>query len=435
MKVRNLSPSSLITKARTRVFYGWYIVAAFVVENIFVVGVVSKGLTTLVSPIAASFGWSYAQISLAMSLRSMEHGVLGPFFGRAVDRYPAKWLILIGIIIEVIGYIILSQTRNLAMFYTSFVVAAAGGSLASHMAPTATIARWFKKNIGKVNGIVAMGIGLGGYVVPVLVFLIDAYGWRTAIVLVAALVGVVGIPLAFVYRDKPEDYGLLPDGAKPESMAGTGDLPKIRTIDFNPSVKEAMKMRAFWQMGFAEMFHWACVGALTLHIVPYLSSPTVGLSRAEAAMVTMVFLLLGVPARFMWGWLADIFQKRYLTAISIAMMAVGLFFFAGIKDSSFWMAVAFIVVFGIGFGGANPLRATIVREYFGARHFGSIFGLQQIFVTVSSVITPPLAGWVYDARGTYDPIWLVLAFTTAVGAVLMFTMPRSEADISKVATA
>ncbi|MFH1382222.1 MAG: MFS transporter [Chloroflexota bacterium] len=264
MKVNSFSATALIKKTKT-VFYGWYIVAAYVVENIFVVGVVSKGLTTLITPIAASFGWSYAQISLAMSLRSIETGVLSPFFGRAVDRFPAKWLILIGVAVEALGYALLSQTRNLPMLYASFLVAAAGSSLATHMAPAAAIARWFKKSIGKVNGIVAMGIGLGGYGVPVLVFLVDAYGWRTVLLLVAAMVAIVGIPLAFVYRDRPEDYGLLPDGVKPDSSK---DSPRVRFSEYNPGVREASRTRAFWQLGFAEMFHWASIGAVTLHVVP-----------------------------------------------------------------------------------------------------------------------------------------------------------------------
>ncbi|MFH1382221.1 MAG: MFS transporter [Chloroflexota bacterium] len=151
----------------------------------------------------------------------------------------------------------------------------------------------------------------------------------------------------------------------------------------------------------------------------------VGLSRAAAAMVAMLFLLVSVPARFMWGWLVDIFQKRYLTGISTMLMAAALFFFAGIKPGSSWMTVPFIVLYGIGFGAATPLRATLIREYFGARHFGSIFGLQQIFTTVMSVITPPLVGWVFDTRGRYDPTWLVLAIAGLVSAALMFTMPAA----------
>ena len=110
-------------------FYGWYIVAAIAFIGAFIGGTTTHGITALVNPIAATMGWGYAQISLAMTLRGVESGVMNPFVGVVADRWPARRLVLIGIIITGIGLLCLSQVSNLTMFYVSFIIMGIGGSL------------------------------------------------------------------------------------------------------------------------------------------------------------------------------------------------------------------------------------------------------------------------------------------------------------------
>ena len=63
---------------RGKLFYGWYIVIAAALSNAAVGGIMVYGVTAMVDPIYAAFGWSYAVISLAMTLRGVENGVLNP---------------------------------------------------------------------------------------------------------------------------------------------------------------------------------------------------------------------------------------------------------------------------------------------------------------------------------------------------------------------
>jgi len=109
-------------------FYGWFIVAASALIDVFVGGTTMRGLTALVNPLAATMGWSYAQISLVMTLRGIETGVLNPFIGVVVDRWPARRLVFIGIVIIGLGVLCFSQVNkaashnwwkfNLAISYT-----------------------------------------------------------------------------------------------------------------------------------------------------------------------------------------------------------------------------------------------------------------------------------------------------------------------------
>ena len=401
-------------------FYGWYIVAASAFIGAFIGGTTMRGFTALVDPMVVTFGWSYAQISLAMTLRGVESGVMNPFMGAVADRWPARRLVFIGVIVSGLGILFLSQVNNLPTFYTSFIIIGLGGSLGMQVVPAVVIARWFSKNTGKAYGILAAGIGLSGFLVPLVTMLIDNYGWRAYLVMVTVGVFAFCLPVSFLFRNRPEDYGLLPDGKLPNSLTVSRGQ---QTQDVSMGVKEALKTRAFWHIGIAFMLQIAGGSAVLLHTMPYLSS--LGIERSTASMILMYIAIVSVPSRLLFGWLSDIFRKSYIIAASMVLTSIGLFLFSIIDSSSFGLIVGFIIVYGTVVGAYISLRPPIHREYFGVRKFGSILGLGSIFITIGVITAPPLAGWVFDTRGVYDPIWLIFSGVCLIGAILMLTIPRA----------
>ncbi len=408
-------------------FYGWYIIATAAFMGAFIGGPTIRGLTALVDPIAATFGWSYAQVSLAMTLRGVESGVMNPFIGVVADRWPARRLVFIGIVVIGLGLLCLSQVNGLAMYYISFIIMGLGGSLGMQMVPTIVIARWFKRNSGKAYGVMAAGIGAGGFLVPVVTMMTDTYGWRAYLVMLAVSVLAIGLPLSFVYRNRPEDYGLLPDG-KPQD--GLDDSRRLQTQDVSLGVKEALKTRAFWTIGIASTLQMAGSSAALLHIMPYLAS--LGIERSTASMIVMFIAIAGIPSRFVFGWLSDIFRKSYMIVASMVLTSVGLFLFSIIDGSSFGLIAGFVIVYGVGVGGQFSLRPPIIREYFGIKKFGTIFGLSSVFIIIGVIVAPPLAGWVFDTRGVYDPIWLILSGVCMLGIILMLTLPQASKSLKPV---
>jgi len=376
------------------------------------------GFTAFINPIASTSGWSLAQISFATSLRGLESGALNPFFGAAVDRWPAKRLVLIGMAVYGLGLFLVSKATSLITFYAAFLISALGSSLAVQMVPPTMIARWFRKNVGLASGVLTMGVGIGGLLIPLLVKLIDTYGWQNALVILAAGVWVLGIPLSFVFRNRPEDYGLLPDGKLQGDSKGSDSL---RDYDFSTGVREALKMRAFWHIGIATIFQTAGASAGTVHMMPYLAS--LGVERSTAGMVAMLVPLASLVVRIPTGLLADIINKKYVLALSVGLVSVALFLFWLIDGSSFLLMLLFAVTFGFGLGGFMPARLPLFREYFGTKNFGVIFGLTSIFQTLGLVTGPPIAGWVFDTLGYFDPIWLILSGTGMVGVMVALTMP------------
>jgi MFS family permease len=401
------------------IFYGWFIVAAAVFQTAYQSAIFVYGLTAFIGPMSADSGWSYAQISLAASIRGLQIGGLDPLAGLIVDRWPARRLMAIGFFVFAGGTVLISRATSLAALYGGFIIAGIGSSFCLTIVPTTIIARWFKRNIGKASGILALGFAVGGLAVPLVVRLVDTYGWRDVLMYLGLGLLVLGLPLSRVFRETPERYGQFPDGRPPEDSGEAG------SATFGPDMREALKMPAFWLIGVAGLFQFTAVHAVTVHMVPYMES--LGMARETAAIGVKILSLVGLVMRVAYGALADMFGKKYIYALSNGITAVALILLGALDGSSFAAMALFGVIYGIGVSGATPLRAPIAREYFGVRRFGAIFGLLSIFSTIGGVTGAPVAGWVFDARRTYFPIWYVYAGLTWLGTLLLLMLPKPVA--------
>jgi MFS family permease len=409
--------NTLINKSKS-IYYGWYILAAAIVLLTYQSVAFVYGMTAFMTPIATSLGWSYAQISLAATIRGLEVGALDPIAGIVVDRWPARRLMILGTIVFTAGVLLLSRATSLWVFYLAYIIMGLGGTFSFSMVPQTILARWFKKNIGKVSGILSMGFSLGGMFVPFIVTGIQAYGWRDMMMYLAFGTLILGLPLALVFRDRPEDYGLLADGAVPIN-------DKVVHRDPVMGFKQVLKLRAFWLIGLASMLQMLAINALTIHIVPYLGS--LGMTSTTAALSVTIFSAVALGIRLLYGFLADVIAKKYLMIFSCGVSAVALVMLSALDGKSFAAMVVFSVVYALGVAGSSAMRVPILRDYFGAGNFGTVFGWISVFTVIGGVTGAPLAGWVYDARGTYFPIWLVFAGLCAVAVVFLLMLPKPAA--------
>jgi len=394
-----------------RVFYGWWVVfACFLIA--FYLGGIIYGFTAFFEPIAKETSWSYTQISIAASLRGLEMGILTPVAGFLVDRFGPRRLIFCGTLTTGFGLILLSQTNSLTMFYGAFVLLALGLSACTGTVLTMAVAHWFRRNIGKALGIMACGFGVGGILVPLIVRLIDLYQWRTTFIILGLGMWLLGIPLSFLVRNKPEQYGYLPDGELSVEQAST---PKSQ--DGRGGFKEALKSRKFWHISIAEAIRMMIAMAVVTHVMPYLGS--LNISRPKATLVAASIPLLSIIGRLGFGWLSDIFDKRYVMAWVYSLAGIGILALSYVQIT--WLIFPFLIFFPLSWGGTS-LRGAITREYFGIASFGKIFGIMAGIAMVGGVLGPFLAGWTYDTFESYHPIWLVFAGVSIVPVILMLTM-------------
>ena len=409
---------------RKKIFYGWYVVGACVIITLYTGGVVHFGFTAVFEPIAQEFSWSYAQISLASSLRGLEMGLLAPFMGFLVDRYGPKRLIFGGSIFICLGFLVLSRVNSLPMFYLAFALLACGMSTCAGTVLMTAVANWFDRKAGVAIGIVACGFGLGGLLVPAVTGLIDWLGWRDAMVVVGLGMLIIVLPLSLVVRHKPEQYGYHPDGEllEPADLQESHDIPYVSEI--NVSIGQAVRSRTFWQLGISSMCHAFVVGAVVTHIMPYLSS--VDIARSMSSVIAFILPAVSVIGRFSSGWLGIRFGSHRVFAASFILMTIGILIFGTITADMMWLLVPFVITFSLGWGCSVTSRLSVLRESFGRGNFGKILGFISGMMMLANVTGAPLAGWVYDTWGSYQGAWFGYGIITLLASVLVFTIPEKS---------
>jgi len=401
-----------------KIFYGWWIVLACSLINLYVGGIVFFGFTAFFQPIREEFGWSYTQISFAASLRGLENSIFSPLAGFLVDRLGPRRLMLWGAITVGLGLILLSLTQSLAMFYASFMLIGFGAGGCTAVVTMTAVANWFRRKIGLALGVLGSGIGAGGLVVLLIVVLIDLYQWRSTLIILGLGMWALGIPLSLVVRNRPEHYGYRPDG---EVSSPSVQSHEIQEKGVEIGLREALKMRSFLYLNMAEVIRVMTLMAVFTHVMPYLTS--VGIPRATAGLVAGSIPLIGIIGRFGLGWLGDVFDKRYVMAVAIGLISLGLLAFSYMHVR--WAMVPFLLLFPIGHGGSMVVRGSILREYFGRDSFGKMIGVIMGSAAVGGIIGPILAGWVFDTVGSYQPIWLVLCGLTGLTTVLIVRIKKS----------
>jgi MFS family permease len=395
------------------IFYGWWVVLACSLISFYVAGSIFFGFTAFFEPIAKEFGWSYTQISFAVSLRGLEMGIFAPIVGFLVDRFGPRNVIFWGTIMVGIGLISLSFTQSLTMFYGSILLLAFGAGGCTSVVTMTAVINWFHKKAGIALGIAGSGIGASGLMVLLIVYLIDLYQWRTTLIILALGMWVMGIPLALVIRNKPEDYGYLPDG---QTQTVCPQSQEVQTKGVEIGLKLALQHKTFLYLNLVEALRMMTLMAVFTHVMPYLSS--VGMQRASASIIAGAIPVLSIIGRFGFGWLGDFYDKKYVMMLTLGLIIIGILAFSFVHVR--WMIIPFLLLFPLGHGGSMVLRGSILREYFGRNSFGKLIGIIMGSSSIGGIVGPTLAGWSYDTWGSYQHVWYV--FSGLLIIALTFTL-------------
>ena len=401
------------------IYYGWWIVLASFVSAFYVAGTMFYGFTAFIEPLAEEFGWSYTQISLAASLRGLEMGLLAPFVGILVDRFGSRKLMLSGTLVLGLGIILLGFTQSLAMFYGAFVLIAFGAGGCTSVVTMTAVANWFDKNVGKAMGVTTSGFGASGVIIPLIVWMIAAFGWRMTLIILGIGMWMIGVPAAIVMRNKPEIDDNTPSAEKSVARPNLSRRPREHKR-FRYS--EILKNKSFLFVNLAEVIRLMALMAVVTHIMPYLA--TAGISRMSSGLMAAGIPLLSIAGRFGFGWLGDIFEKKYVMAISFSLMALGMLALCHIQLTG--MMYIFLFFFSNGFGGIATLRGALLREYYGKKNFGKYLGIMMGFGASGGIIGPTTAGWVFDVTGSYYFVWLALSALIGVSVILILKIESKD---------
>ena len=355
-----------------KVFYGWWMVAAACLIGGYIIGSMFMGFTAFFQPITDEFGWSYTEVSLGFSIRTISLGVFAPLVGILVDRLGPRKLLFGGAIVIATGLLLMSSTQTLTVFYISFFILAIGLGCCTMTVLMTAVAHWFHSKIGLASGIVTCGFGSGGLLIQVVIKLINDYGWRECLVILAIITLALCLPLSLLFRHKPEEYGYLPDGADTNTPS---DIAQGKTASISGKrmfIKELLGNRSFWHLVVTfSIFHMMLI-SIESHVMPYLSS--IGMTRSNAGFVATAIPLFGIIGSLGFGRLGDKIGRRKAAFYTYLLACLGIFAFATAPSLGIKALIPFLLLYGVGNGGCNAMRPSLTRDVFGRESFGTIFG-------------------------------------------------------------
>jgi MFS family permease len=411
------------SEKKGKVFYGWWIVLVCSFLTTYGAGIFYYGFSTFVKPVVTELGWSMALVSGAFSLYRLEAGVAAPIVGYLLDRIGPRKLVFAGGIVMGGGLIYLSRVTTVLPFYAAIFTISFGWSAFGGTAMgNPLVGKWFVKKRGKALGIFAAVRGLAGLLVPVVAYLIVRYGWRSALLIMGPLTWLVVLPLSFVLKHSPEKYGLLPDGGSyghdVQNAHATVKATEIKEVDF--ALRKAMVTPAFWIITICLFTHQVTQSAVFVHLVPYLID--VGIEPTSAASVVTLVVLTSMFGRYGFGWLSDLFNKKWLMFTLYILQPIGILSLVRVRH--IMDIIPFILVYSIAYGGNTVVKVTIIGDYFGRKNFGTIYGIIQGVSTFGSIAGPLIAGLVYDIKGSY--YWAFTSFSLMMGltALLVLLLKR-----------
>jgi MFS family permease len=270
-------------------------------------------------------------------------------------------------------------------------------------------------------GVTASGVSLGGLLIPVMTYFVDAYGWRQTMVIAGVGVWAILLPLTLLLRHKPELYGALPDGEAAGNLERKNPSIHVSKRILDVGVKEALAQPVFWIMASAFVCHVMAVTAITTHIMPFFSS--IGIERTQSGLIVSAVPLIGIFGRVGFGWLGDRIDRIKVATLALALSGMGVFIFMYVTADRPSLIILFVLVFGIGWGGTVPMLSGLVIQFFGRHRMGTIIGCVGSVMMVGILAGAPLAGWTFDLKGSYRTAWLVLgSMLSAVTVFFYFCM-------------
>ena len=405
-----------------RVFFGWGIVSASTVIAFAQVPMYGAVLSVFVTPISEELGWSRAEISAAFAIGSLCGAAGAAVIGSSLDRYGARAAIAVGGLVITAALAGLALMQEVWQFWALFGAGRTAALTGVNLGTMVAVGNWFVTKRGRAVSLISIGLRAGQALVPLAIAtpLIIAYSWRHAYAALAVMTfALIVVPGWLFIRRRPEDYGMLPDGAD-ASAAGAERRADAGEASF--TLAEARRTSAFWLLTAATMIVFFAQTAVNVHAVPSVEAR--GAPREFSG--AFVFIIMGTAAVSAYGWgaLMDRFHVRWgaalATVLSCAAMAMLIF------ADNIPMASAFGVVFGLGTGGWTVAQVVLFANYFGRRHLGAIRGLSQLLSGPFAATGAVLTGWIYDLRGSYTLAFLIflVALLVALVAVSLAKPPR-----------
>ena len=342
--------------------------------------------------LAETFGWSRGAIATALSINLLLGGVAGFVIGALADRHGPRVMLVVTVALAGAAFALVSTVSALWQLYVFVGVLGGIGMSSFYLLAAATVAHWFDERRGLALALVLVGFNLG-YITagPLAAWLITRLGWREAYALLGSACGLLTLGAAFTVR--------LPRAAEAHAL----HRAVVGATAGSPASRSGMTLRAAladprqWFLNLS----WFLLGGLALmvsvHVVPFARDQ--GVSLAAASLALTAYGIGSVSGRLTAGAVSEQIGAHTTIRLGYLLQIVSLAALLWVPSRE--ALLLSLALFGAGFAASDTMVTKVIPDVFGVRAIGAIMGVLTLGWRIGAALGPALAGFVYDATGSY----------------------------------
>ncbi|TCN41161.1 putative MFS family arabinose efflux permease [Kribbella orskensis] len=377
------------------------VVAALAVSTTIGYGVLYYAFSVLLEPMSTDLGISAPTVTGALTLAVLVSAALAIPVGRWLDRHGGHALMTAGSLLGAAAVLAWSQVQTAFELYGVFVAVGAASAMVLYQPAFAVIVAVTAagKRTNALLGVTLVAGFASSIFIPLTGLLVHAYGWRSALGVLALIVAVVTVPLHAV------------------ALRGTRPVAERESRSGSPG--RVLRDLGFWLLAFAFVLHGAALAIVAVHLVVFLTR--LGHSATVAASLTGLLGLLSVTGRVLTTVLQRWLRIASITAAIIALQAaaIGLLPFIGRTVAG---AAGCLVLFGLGFGVASIAIPAILLDRYGDQNYATIAGILSTPITIARATAPLGAAVIATTVGYRSLILATAAICLTAAAALALTL-------------
>ncbi len=359
----------------------------------------SFGITPLMRALTADLGWTRSEYATAINFRILLLMAAAPLAGSVVDRFGARAVLALGALAMAAGGAVMAGADTLGDLYGASVLIGPAQACIGSVAGSALVLRRFRRQrgvaIGILNGgdnIITSGVHYGAAA------LLVATGWRGALDVIA--VAYVFLALLFTLTLASGE------GRAVRATPGESRIP--------------WRDRRFQALLACYVLIYAFITSVGLHFPAF--QQDLGRSPTEAAAIYGTSNLVGALGSIACGlWAQRFGAARTLVGVVAGLLLTSFVLWLPLPGWAFWPWAA---VYGVANAGAVALLALILDEHHGVAGIGRLLGTAMVFCMGATIAGNQLSAAVFDASGSYLPVWRLYSGAMVVALVPAWFVAR-----------
>lgn len=393
--------------------YAWVIFAVCFLSVLTALGFNSSPKSLYLAAVTEELGIPRSLFSIGDSCRFVSTAIINLFFGRLVARFGPRKLMAAGFGCMTLFNLLCASANHVWTFYLGNILLGLGLAWSTTSLVGIVVEKWFTSHKGTIMGFILAANGLGGAISSQIISRLiygKTGGWRTAYLVTAAAVALVGVLLTILMRNSPADIGVKPLGSGsvvPKKQRGRDWLG----IDAHDAFHKPYFYVCAICVFLTGMILQSASGVSSAHMRDR------GISAEAIANVMSIGSLILMGSKMATGACFDRFGLRITMALCdiCAVIAIGLLAF--VNSPTMAMAYKFFAAFGLPL--ETIMLPLITKECFGQKSYAFLMGLMVSFNTLGYAIGSPLMNWIFDRTGTYSWALVSVAGLLVVIAIVM----------------